>query len=173
METSAPPVATIRPTPTPNPLPTDSVSGRAADPLILTLPQVAGGVKFDWVRVVGEGLFEVGHPVDDVLRAIDKERGDAVAVFKSGQEPSATIGATAVPGIDGGILLEAFVDTWHAPAVIHRWTRVIGGSEAWELAQRRGLLTVVYRRGDVVYLVEASDPSRLDAILSDMPPPGQ
>jgi hypothetical protein len=40
---------------------------------------------------------------------------------------------------------------------------------AWELEQRGGGLIVVYRLGDVVYLVSTEDRELLEAILQDMP----
>ena len=43
------------------------------------------------------------------------------------------------------------------------------GSPAWELRDRLGRLTVVYRLGNVVYLVETEDQALLEAILLDMP----
>ena len=43
---------------------------------------------------------------------------------------------------------------------------------AWELRDRGGNLTVVYRIANVVYLVQTVDPVLLEAILLDMPPGG-
>jgi hypothetical protein len=161
---SASPIAS--PTPTPlRPRFTQAVS-QPASQLLATLPTVAGGEAFDGIQVVDESLH-VFHYVDDALSAVAKERKDAVSVFRYGED--ATIGATTVGGVDGVTLFEAFVSTWQAPAVIERRQRVAVGTLAWELRQRGGGLTVVYRIADVVYLVQTEDAAMLEAILLDMP----
>jgi hypothetical protein len=147
------------------PRPSQAV-GQPAMQLLATLPEVAGGEAFDGVQVVDDS-FNVGHPVDDVLSALQKERRDAVSVFRYGAD--ATIGATNVEGVDGSTLFEAFVTAWNAPAVVERRQRVAAGSPAWELRDRIGRLTVVYRLGNVVYLVETIDAAMLEASLLDMP----
>jgi len=139
--------------------------------LLATLPDEAGGVGFDGVQIVFDDFYLWGHPVDDVLRAVGKERRDAVAVFRYSNVIEATIGATTVEGIDGETLLTAFADTWNAPAVVHRSARIVGGTRGWELRERRSGWTVMYRRGDAVYLASAPDRATLDAILADMPLP--
>jgi hypothetical protein len=160
----------VRPTPTPErPRFTEALS-QPASQLLATLPKVAGGEQLDGVQVVNDSFFLVGHPVDDVLSELDKERRDAVAVFRWSE--SATIGATTVEGIDGATLFEAFVMTWNAPAVIERRQRLAAGSPAWQLRDRGGTLTVIYRLANVVYLVQTDDPAMLEAILLDMPPHG-
>ena len=63
------------------------------------------------------------------------------------------------------------VDTWHAPAVIRRSTHVLGESIAWTLLERLGNRTVLYRRGDVVYIASTEERATLDSIVADMPPP--
>lgn len=156
----------VRPTPTPERPRFSQAVGQAASQLLATLPKVAGGGQFDGVQVVDDS-FHVGHPVDDVLNALQRERRDAVPVFRYGE--NATIGATTVAGIDGVALLEAFVTTWNAGAVIERRQRLAAGSPAWELRARSGRLTVVYRLGNVVYLVQTPDRAMLEAILLDMP----
>ena len=157
--------------PTVQPVETDSTNGRPAGPLLATLPTEAGGLEFDGVQVVAESPYLVGHPVDGVLRALGKERGDAESVYRYSGQVNATLGATEVEGVDGDALLKAFAEAWDAPAVINRWTRVVGGSRAWELSLRGGSRTLVYRIGDVVYLVSAEDSATLEAILVDMPAP--
>lgn len=157
----------VRPTPTPErPRFTQAVS-QPASQLLATLPKVAGGEQLDGVQVVNDSFFLVGHRVDDVLRELQKERRDAVSVFRYTED--ATIGATTVEGIDGATLFEAFVMTWNAPAVIERRQRLAAGTLAWELRDRGGRLTVIYRLGNVVYLVETTDQALLEAILLDMP----
>ena len=136
--------------------------------LLATLPEEAGGVIFEYVQSV-DGAFLSGHPVDDVLAALDKPRSEAVAVFRS--ESNGEVGATTVDGVDGSTLLKAFADAWRAPGVIGRFTRVLGGTVGWELRDRGGDRTVVYQRGDVVYLVSAHDEVTLDGMLADMPRP--
>jgi hypothetical protein len=138
--------------------------------LLATLPKQAGGVSFAGVQVVDDSL-NAFHYVDDALSAVNRDRHDAVAVFRYSEESSATIGATSVNGVAGDALLQAFADTWHAAAVIGRRNRMLGGTVGWELVERGGTVTVLYRRGDTVYLAAAPDPPTLDAILSDMPPP--
>lgn len=167
-DASPPPSASpiVRPTSTPERPRFSNPVGHPASQLLATLPKVAGGEDFDGIQVVDDS-FHVGHPVDDVLQALQKERRDAVSVYRYGED--ATIGATMVTGIDGATLLEAFVTTWGAPAVIERRQRLAAGSPAWELRARLGRLTVVYRLGNVVYLVETADPAMLEAILMDMP----
>jgi hypothetical protein len=162
------PSPNVRPTPTPERPRFSNPVGQAASQLLATLPKVAGGVPFDGVRIVDDYLH-VGNPVDDVLEELQKERRDAASVFRYMED--ATIGATAVEGVDGATLLEAFVTTWHAPAVIEREQRLAAGTLAWELRDRGGRLTVVYRLGNVVYLVQTTDPALLEAILLDMPMP--
>lgn len=140
-----------------------------ASQLLATLPKVAGGEGFDGIQVVNDA-FNVGHPVDDVLSELNKERREAVSVFRWGA--NAEFGATTVEGIDGATLFEAFVVRWNAPAVIERRQRLAVGTLAWELRDRGGRLTVLYRVGDIVYLVQASDRDLLEAILLEMPPNG-
>lgn len=124
---------------------------------------------FDRYQIVDDS-WNVWHPVDDVLTALDRQREDALPAFRYAED--ATIGAIAVEGIDGSTLLKAFVDEWNAPAIIARSQRQAAGTIGWALAERGGGLTVVYRRANVVYLVSAPDPAKLEAILSDMPPGG-
>jgi hypothetical protein len=165
------PSSIVRPTPTPTPERprfTQAVS-QPATQLLATLPTIAGGEQLDGVQIVNDA-FHVGHPVDDVLLELQKDRNDAVSVFRYGED--ATIGATTVEGIDGATLFEAFVTTWNAPAVIERRQRLAAGGPAWELEDRLGTLTVVYRLSNVVYVVETADRARLEAILLDMPPTG-
>src|SRR6185503_17366572 len=164
--TSSPlsPSPVVHPTPTEFPQPTRDPNG--ASPLLATLPEVAGGETFDGTQVI-DGSFLSGHPLDHVLDELHKERSDAVSVFRNSAD--AAIGATTVEGIDGVTLLEAFVATWTAPAVIERRQRVAAGTQAWELLDRGGNLTVFYRLGDVVYLVATKDRAVLEAILLDMP----
>lgn len=154
---------------TENPAPTPERTGPYED-LLATLPEAAGGVSFAGVQVVDDSL-NAFHYVDDALSAVNRDRHDAVAVFRYSEESSATIGATSVNGVAGDALLQAFADTWHAAAVIGRRNRMLGGTVGWELTERGGTVTVLYRRGDTVYLAAAPDPPTLDAILSDMPPP--
>jgi hypothetical protein len=137
--------------------------------LLATLPADAGGLHFGSYQIVDNWLH-VGHPVDQVLAELDKEREDAASVFRFAK--NASVGAVAVDGIDGGALLEAFVEAWNASAIIRRWQRPAAGTIGWELQARLGTLTVVYLRGSTVYLVSTSDPARLRAILADMPPGG-
>jgi hypothetical protein len=173
MAPSPPPTPTPTVHPTPTPRQTDSlgtVIDQVLGELLATLPEEAGGARFDFVYVVGPSLRS-GHAVDDPLRAVGKERADAAAVFRYSDQLPATVGATTVKGIDGQLLLKAFAETWQAPAVLRRSTRILGGTEAWELAKRGGTLTVMYLRGDVVYLVSAPDRLTLEAILGEMPPP--
>jgi hypothetical protein len=160
------PAPIVSPGPTPERSPPSHAVGQPESQLLATLPEVAGGEKFDGVQIVDDS-FNVGHPVDDVLSALRKERRDAVSVFRYGAD--ATIGATEVGGVDGSTLFEAFVTAWNAPAVVERRQRVAAGSPAWELRDRLGRLTVVYRLGNVVYLVETIDAAMLEAILFDMP----
>jgi hypothetical protein len=108
--------------------------------------------------------------VDEVLAALGKERADAVAVFRYGND--AIIGATAVEGVEGDTLLTAFRDAWAAPAVIQRRQRPVAGTVGWQLTIRNGGYVVVYTFANVVYLVSAPDFIRLEAILADMPPGG-
>lgn len=158
----------VHPTPTPERPRFSNPVGQAASELLATLPKEAGGGAFDGVQVVDDYLH-VGHPVDDVLEALQRKRRDAVSVFRYGED--ATIGAAAVEGIDGATLFEAFVTAWHAPAVIERRQRLAAGTLAWELLDRGGTLTVVYRLGNVIYLVQTQDRALLEAILLDMPMP--
>lgn len=159
----------VRPTPTPERPRFSQAVGQPASQLLTTLPKVAGGEQFDGLQVVNDS-FHVGHPVDDILSALQKERRDAVSVFRYGE--NVTIGATAIEGVDGATLFETFVTTWNAGAVIERRQRLAAGSPAWELRARSGRLTVVYRLGNVVYLVQTHDRAMLEAILLDMPPSG-
>jgi hypothetical protein len=156
----------VRPTPTPERPRFSQAMSQGASQLLATLPEVAGGERFDRVQIVDDALH-VFHSVDDVLAALQKERRDAVSVFRTGED--ATLGATAVEGIDGAVLLEAFVTTWNAPAVIERRQRLAAGTLAWELRDRGGTLTVIYRLGNVIYLVQTQDRAMLEAILLDMP----
>jgi hypothetical protein len=157
----------VRETPTPRrPAVTQSVN-QAAGELLATLPEVVGGEHLDGVQIVDDA-FHVGHRVDDILEELHKERRDAIAVFRHSED--ATIGATQVIGIAGPELLEAFVNTWNAPAMLDRRQRTIGGRLVWELRDRGGRLTVIYLFGNVVYLVETTDAALLDAILLEMPP---
>jgi hypothetical protein len=134
----------VRPTPTPpRPRPTPAVSD-AVSRLLATLPEVAGGERFDRVLIVDDTL-NVFHAVDDVLEELQEKRRDAVSVFRNRED--AILGATAVEGVDGAALLEAFVKAWRAPAVIERLQRQAAGTLAWELRDRGGTLTVVYRLG--------------------------
>jgi hypothetical protein len=146
-----------------------AIRQRAAE-LLATLPEDAGGVHFKGVQVVDDSMW-VGHTVDAALDALGKERGDAASVFRWSDRPGATIGAITVKGIDGVTLLRALVDTWNAPAVIRRSTRVLGESRAWTLVDRLRNRTVLYRRGDVVYVASTDERATLDSILADMPPP--
>lgn len=159
----------VRSTQTPERPRFSQMVGESATQLLETLPEVAGGQMFDHLQVVNDA-FHVGHFVDDVLEALQKERRDAVAVFRGSE--TAMIGATTVQGVDGAALLEAFVLTWHAPANLERLQRAVAGSPAWELRARLGVRTVIYRLGNVIYLVETDDPALLEAILLDMPPNG-
>ena len=173
VESSLSPVysATVAPTPRPTEHRRPQGSpGRPAGELLATLPEEAGGVYFHGIQIVNDSL-RAGHPIDDVLRELDKEREDAVSVFRWMER--AEIGAMTVEGIDGDTFLKAFADTWHAPAVIRRSTRVLAGTVAWEIAERGGDLTVVYRRANVIYLVFTHDRALLEAILMDMPRPIQ
>jgi hypothetical protein len=159
----------VRPTPTPERPRFSEAVGQLASQLLATLPSVAGGEQFDGLQVISDSFLS-GHAVDDVLTELGKERCDAVAVFRWTED--ATIGATTVEGIDGATLFETFVMTWHAPAVIDRRQRLAGGTLTWELRGRGGMRTVIYRLGNVVYLVETTDQALLDAILADMLPHG-
>jgi hypothetical protein len=134
--------------------------------LLETLPTEAGGVLFDGVQIVHEMGFLIGHPVDDALREIGKERGDAVAVFRGSE--NGTIGAISVAGVDGDTLLKAVVETWHAPAVVARSPRLPVEYSTWAMQERGGRLNVVYRRGDVVYIISTPTPELVEAILLDM-----
>lgn len=170
---SSPPPASL-PTLPPTPgssehrLPSPEI-GSSARELLATLPETAGGQTFDGVQVVDDSL-NVFLPVDDVLGALGKERRDAVSVSRYSDSDVAEISATRVEGIGGGALLKAFFDTWDAPAVVGRSMRVVAVSvTAWELEERGGTVTVIYRLGDVVYLVSTQDRDRLEAILRDMP----
>ncbi len=154
---------------TANPTPTSERRG-PGEALLATLPTTAGGVSFAVVQIVDDSL-NAFHYVDDALSALSKDRNDAVAVFRYSEESSATIGATAVDGVGGDKLLEAFADTWHAAAVIGRRNRMFGGTVGWELTERGGTFTVLYRRADVVYLAAAPSLTTLDEILSGMPAP--
>lgn len=136
--------------------------------LLDSLPVDAGGLQLDGVQIVHETGLLIGHPVDEVLWAVGKERGDAVSVYRYGD--STTIGATKVAGIDGITLLQAFADAWNAPSVIDRGRRWVHGLPAWQLWHRGGDRTVVYVDGDVVYVVQTDDPALLEAILLEMPP---
>jgi hypothetical protein len=141
--------------------------GQSARDLLAMLPLTAGGMTFDGVLVVDDS-FNVGHPVDDVLTELGKRRKDAVAVDR--WSDSVTISATWVAGVDGPTLLATFVRTWDAPAVIRRSTRAIQvGISGWELEERLGMVDVMYRLGDVVYLVSSEDRDLLEAVLRDMP----
>lgn len=175
VESSSPPV-TAAPTVGPNPtlkfLWSPTVITPEVEELLATLPAAAGGLPFDGAYVIDDSLNAFSY-LDDALSTVGKTRRDAVSVYRYSEQPGATIGATAVEGVDGGTLLKAFADTWNAPAVISRRTRLLGGTVGWELTDRRGRLTVVYRREDVVYLVSAPDVFTLDAILADMPPPDE
>ena len=122
---------------------------------------------FDRYQIIDD-TWNVRHPVDDLLTAFDKRRGDAVTVFRYAGD--VTIGAIAIEGIDGTLLVEVFVETWNHPSVIRRTQRAAAGSVGWQLTERGGDLTVVYRRANVIYVVVARDPAVLRAILADMPP---
>ena len=164
-----PPSPTVHPTPTPQrPRFTQPVSQQSHH-LLATLPLEAGGETFDGVRIVDDYLH-VGHPVDDVLEALQRDRVDAVSVFRYGDH--ATIGAVTVQGVDNARLFETFVMTWHAPAVLERRQRLAAGTLAWELRARLGSLSVIYMRGNVVHVVETEDAALLEAILLDMTPAG-
>lgn len=141
-----------------------------ANQLLATLPADAGGLHFGSYRIVDDS-FNVGHSVDAVLDEVNKVRADAVAVFRYAQ--GAGIGAVTVEGIQGDALLSAFVDAWDAPAVIRRRERPAAGTVGWELQNRRGNLTIVYRQGNIVYLVSTQDRDILRAILGDMPQGGE
>jgi hypothetical protein len=159
----------VRPTPTPERPRFSQAVSLPASQLLATLPNMTAGERLDGVQVVNDS-FHVGHSVDDVLSALDKERRDAVSVYRWGE--AATIGATTVEGIDGARLFDAFVSTWHSPAVIERRQRLAADTLGWELRDRGGRLTVIYRLGNVVYLVETTDQVLLEAILVDMPRAG-
>lgn len=159
----------VRPTPTPERPPFSQPVSQPASQLLTTLPKVAGGEQLDGLQVVNDS-FHVGHPVDDVLEKLERERSDAVSVFRWSED--ATIGAIAIDGVAGAALFETVVMTWNAPAVIERQQRLAAGALAWELRDRGGWLTVIYRLGNVVYLVETRDGALLEAILLDMPPHG-
>ena len=170
------PSATVEPSPTIGPTSIardgpDLQISQSANELLVKLPEVAGGVQFDGVQIVDESL-NVGHPLDDALAVVGMERRDAVSVFRYSEDASATIGATVVEGIGGEALLQAFVDTWHAPAVTQRWQRPAAGTTAWELGERGGRMNVLYVVGNVVYLVSTPDAATLEAIILEMPTAG-
>jgi hypothetical protein len=167
-ETPSPPVPTPRiviPTLLPTPL-------SPARQLLATLPIEAGGKVFDEYQIIDDS-WNVGHPIDEVLAALGKERKDAVLVFRYADD--LTMGAVAVDGIGGPKLLDVFVETWNAPAVIRRSPRPVGTLTGWRLDERGGARTVVYLRADVIYLVFTLDPDplKLNAILADMPSDGE
>jgi hypothetical protein len=162
----------VLPSPTTKLLWPNQVITHDADALLATLPTEAGGLHFDGVYAIDDSLMG-GSPVDDALAAVGKNRRDALSVFRYSEDPAATIGATLVAGIDGDALLEAFARTWDAPAVIRRSQRAAGGSLAWELEERGGMLTFLYQRANAVYLAATHDPTILDATVADMPPPAE
>lgn len=163
---SSSPVASALPTAPPQPSPT-FVDPDVAE-LLSTLPDEAGGVFFEDIQSVDDAFLS-GHPVDDVLAALGKTRAETIAVFRSGA--NGTIGAISVDGTGGQLLLEAFAQSWHAPAVVGRFTRILGGTVAWELVERDGARTVLYQRQNLVYLATAPDRAAVERILSDMPQP--
>lgn len=139
----------------------------AANLLLTRLPTEAAGLRFGEYQIVDDSI-NVGLPVDDVLRELDKSRSDAVAVYR--WTADVTIGATTVEGISGDTLLQAFVEAWDAPAVVSRTPRVFSNhASAWVLKERSGQVTVFYSIGKVVYMVSSRDNGLLEAVLATMP----
>lgn len=115
--------------------------------LLATLPANAGGVNFDSTHVIDDS-FMSGHPVDDVLAALGKRRSDAAVVERFPRDGvGGDIGALAVNGVAGDVLLETVVQTWHAAAVVARAQTTIGDRDVWALEQRGGYFFLAYQRG--------------------------
>jgi len=137
--------------------------------LLATLPTSAGGVTFDTSRVIDDSFLS-GHPVDDVLAALGKRRSDATIADRYPRTgEGGSIGALAVNGISGDVLLDAVVQTWHAAAVVGRAQTTIGDRDVWALEQRGGYFFLAYQRGSTVYWADSDDRSLAEQFIAAMP----
>jgi hypothetical protein len=136
--------------------------------LLASLPNEAGGVQFDIVQVVDEE-FEGGHPVDDVLAALDKTRRDAHVVFRESARGDGGIGGLSVDGVSGPVLLDAVVEHWAAAAVIRRTEADLGARSGWLVETRTSHFTFAYQRGDALYFALSYDLAKVERFLMVMP----
>lgn len=138
--------------------------------LLATLPTSAGGVNFDISRVIDDSFLS-GHPVDDVLTALGKRRSDATIVERYGGVGGGDggIGAFVVGGVPGDVLLDTFVQTWLAPAVVGRAQTTIGDRDVWALDLRPNHVFLAYQRGSTIYWAGTDDRSLAEQFIAAMP----
>jgi hypothetical protein len=137
--------------------------------LLATLPTSAGGVTFDTSRVIDDSFLS-GHPVDDILAALGKRRSDATIVDRyPSTGVGGSIGALAVNGISGDVLLDTVVQTWLAAALVGRAQTTIGDRDVWALDIRPNHVFLAYRRGSTIYWADSDDRSLAEQFVAAMP----
>lgn len=137
--------------------------------LLATLPTGAGGVTFDTSRVIDDS-FPSGHAVDEVLAALGKRRSDATIVERFPRDGvGGDIGALAVNGVPGDVLLDTVVQTWQAAAVVGRAQTTIGDRDVWALDLRPNYVLLAYQRESTVYWASTDDRSLAEQFIAAMP----
>lgn len=132
-----------------------------------SLPRAVNGIELSLVQVIDD-TYMSGHPLDDALAHLSKERGDASAVFRGDPVGRLELGAVAVNGVSGATLLDALAQAWYGAASVHA-SPVNVGNGGWRVRTSRGHTTVLYRRGDIAYVASSSDDALIDDALREMP----
>jgi hypothetical protein len=120
------------------------------------------------VQIVDEQMMS-GHPVDGVLDALDKDRGDAIAVFAESPDGRTGVGALAVRNVSGPTLFETVGQSWTDPAIVERSKAHMSDRVVWRFRYRSGPVMVAYPHGDVIYFALAGTLDELVELLGRLP----
>lgn len=134
--------------------------------LILTLPATVGDLEFT-SGAVPRDRFLIGLVVDETLQALGRSREDASMAAGASPDGDLRIFAVAVRGVAGEHLQSALATHWSGMTPLE--SRTLGGKAVLVLTGPGPAPAYVYRRGIVVYVVEAADEQLTAEALAALP----
>lgn len=133
--------------------------------LIVTLPSTVGDLKFTSGAVPRDRLS--GLVVDETLQGLGRSREEASMAAGTSPDGDLSIFAVAVRGVAGELLELAIATHWRAMTPLE--SRTLGGKAVLLLTGPGPDPAYVYRRGIVVYVVEAADEQLAAEAIAALP----
>lgn len=137
----------------------------------IVMPASLGAVTYTTSEYTGDKLAMFlpmkSDELDKVLEAQGKTRADVVLALSAPSDPAwPTIAAIKINGAGAQSLVDQIRSGGYTMA---EWQAVTVGGKSVQKAAGPTVTTVVYETGDTMYLVTATDPSLLDAVVATLP----